>query len=151
MLTLFILSEQKCTVRSALVYYKCSKTSWPVSSKAECLLPGRLGHCYLPLRQFYSWAPWALLLPLSACVCWAIKAGPAWRKRSRSAMGWPSLAVSPGWCRDAALSSRQGWLHWGYVTCISICYSDSFPTLPDLLAPWIGHDFGAVPLLRCLL
>lgn len=50
MLTLFILSEQKCTVRSALVYNECSKTSWPVSSKAECLLPGRLGCCYLPLQ-----------------------------------------------------------------------------------------------------
>lgn len=83
--------------------------------------------------------PWALPLPMILVfpsICWDIKAGPAWRKRSNSATGQPSLAVSSGWCRDAAPSSRQGWLHWECVTCISICYSDSFPTLPDLLAPW---------------
>lgn len=102
--------------------------------------------------------PWALPLPLCLPVvlvfpsgCWDIKAGPAWRKRRHSATGQPSLAVSPGCCRDAAPSSRQGWLHWECVTCISICYSDSLSTLPDLLAPWIEHAFGAVPLLRCFL
>lgn len=85
--------------------------------------------------------PWALPLPLLLpvvlvfpSVCWGIKAGPGQRKKSHSAMGWPSRAVSPGWRRDAALSSRQGWLHWKCVTCIiSAIQTLCPPSLTSLL------------------
>lgn len=53
-------------------------------------------------------------------------------------MGQPSLAVPP-WVvvQGCTLSSRRGWLHWECVTCISMCYSDSYPPfLTSLLHGW---------------
>lgn len=108
--------------------------------QAEVLLSAPLG------------LPWALPLPMILVfpsVCWDIKAGPAWRKRSKVPRASPHLLCPLGGAgMQPRAPGKAGSTESVWPASVSAIQTPSPRSLTSLLH---GHAFGTVPLLRCFL